>query len=78
VIGSPRSRHRVIGFKNFLQTIDSEVPAELDPHLVLDKYSTHKTPQIKRWHRTPRSGASPHARSSKAARFVGYHRAAAR
>ena len=49
VIGSLHSRHRAIEFKKFLQTIDREVPAELDVHLILDNYSTHKTPQIKRW-----------------------------
>ena len=43
------SRHRAIEFKQFLQTIDREVPAELDVHLVLDNASTHKTPLIKRW-----------------------------
>ena len=42
-------RHRAIEFKRFLQTIDAEVPAELDVHLVLDNYATHKTPAIRRW-----------------------------
>jgi transposase len=49
VIGKLHSRHRAIEFKKFLQTLDREVPAELDVHLVLDNASTHKTPQIKRW-----------------------------
>jgi transposase len=49
VIGSLHSRHRAIEFKKFLQTLDKEVPAELDVHLVLDNASTHKTPVIKRW-----------------------------
>jgi transposase len=49
VIGRLHSRHRAIEFKKFLQTIDQEVPAELDVHLVLDNSSTHKTPMIKRW-----------------------------
>ncbi len=49
VIGRLHSRHRAIEFKKFLQTIDREVPAELDVHLVLDNSSTHKTPQVKRW-----------------------------
>ena len=47
VIGSLHARHRAIEFKKFLQTIDREVPAELDVHLVLDNASTHKTPAIK-------------------------------
>ena len=49
MIGQLHSRHRAIEFKKFLQTIDREVPAELDVHLVLDNASTHKTPEIKRW-----------------------------
>ena len=49
VIGSLHARHRAIEFKKFLQTIDSEVPDHLDVHLILDNYSTHKTPAIKRW-----------------------------
>lgn len=49
VIGSLHSRHRAIEFKKFLQTLDKEVPAELDVHLVLDNSSTHKTPAIKDW-----------------------------
>jgi hypothetical protein len=43
-IGALHSRHRAIEFKKFLQTIDREVPAEFDIHLVLDNSSTHKTP----------------------------------
>jgi transposase len=49
VIGQLHSRHRAIEFKKFLQTLDHEVPSDLDVHLVLDNASTHKTPQIKRW-----------------------------
>ena len=49
VIGALHSRHRAIEFKQFLQTIDREVPAELDVHLVLDNSSTHKTPAIQKW-----------------------------
>ena len=49
VIGRLHSRHRAIEFKKFLQTIDQQVPAELDVHLILDNYSTHKTPAIRRW-----------------------------
>lgn len=49
VIGSLHARHRAIEFKKFLKTIDEEVPAELDVHLILDNYSTHKTNEVKRW-----------------------------
>jgi transposase len=49
VIGSLHARHRAIEFKKFLQTLDREVPDELEVHLILDNYATHKTPTIKRW-----------------------------
>src|SRR5690242_12659203 len=49
VIGSLHARHRAIEFKKFLTTLDREVPADLDVHVVLDNASTHKTPAIKRW-----------------------------
>jgi transposase len=49
VIGALRSRHRAIEFKQFLQTIDREVPTDLDVHVVLDNSSTHKTPAIQKW-----------------------------
>jgi transposase len=49
VIGRLHSRHRAIEFKQFLQTLDREVPDRLDVHLVLDNSSTHKTPAIQRW-----------------------------
>ena len=49
VIGSLHSRHRAVEFGKFLRTIDTQVPNDLDIHLVLDNASTHKTPAIKRW-----------------------------
>jgi transposase len=49
VIGALHSRHRAIEFKQFLTTLEREVPAHLDVHLVLDNSSTHKTPAIQRW-----------------------------
>jgi transposase len=49
VIGRLHSRHRAIEFKQFLQTLDRAVPAELDVHVVLDNSSTHKTPAIQKW-----------------------------
>jgi transposase len=49
VIGSLHSRHRSQEFLAFLKKIDTEVPADLGCHVVLDNASTHKTPAIKRW-----------------------------
>ena len=49
VIGLLHQRHRAIEFKKFLQQIDREVPADLQVHLILDNYATHKTPAIQKW-----------------------------
>ena len=47
VIGQTQQRHRSAEFRNFLDTIEKNVPAELDVHLILDNYGTHKT--IRNW-----------------------------
>jgi len=49
VIGECYQRHRAAEFRKFLAEIDAAVPKELDVHLVLDNYATHKTPAIQRW-----------------------------
>jgi transposase len=49
VIGELHRRHRSLEFRRFLARIEREVPADLDVHLVLDNYGTHKTPTIQRW-----------------------------
>jgi len=49
VIGKLHGRHRAIEFKQFLRTLDREVPADLDVHVILDNSSTHKTPAIHKW-----------------------------
>lgn len=49
VIGECHRRHRALEFRKFLDAIEQAVPAELDVHLILDNYGTHKTPRIHRW-----------------------------
>jgi transposase len=49
VIGDLHARHRAVEFKRFLDRLDHEVPTELEVHLILDNYATHKTPTIQRW-----------------------------
>jgi transposase len=49
VIGDLHARHRTVEFRQFLDRLDQEVPAELQVHLILDNYATHKTPTIQRW-----------------------------
>ena len=55
VLASLHQRHRAVEFLKFLKTIDANVPAGLEVHLVLDNASSHKTPTVKRWlHQHPR------------------------
>ena len=49
VIGECHRRHRSQEFLRFLDTIDARVPLDLDVHLVLDNYGTHKTARVRRW-----------------------------
>jgi transposase len=49
VIGTCMARHRHREFLRFLKLIDHHTPADLDLHLVVDNYATHKTPAVKRW-----------------------------
>jgi len=46
VIGRCHRRHRAVEFRKFLDTIDHAVPPDLDIHLIIDNYATHKTPLI--------------------------------
>ena len=54
VIAECHQRHRAREFRQFLNTIDKTVPADVDVHLVLDNYATHKAPTIQRWLATHR------------------------
>jgi transposase len=49
VIGQMHRRHRSTEFRKFLDTIESNVPEQLDVHLIMDNYATHKTAEIQRW-----------------------------
>jgi transposase len=49
VMGECYRRHRSLEFRRFLKQIDEAVPADLDVHLILDNYATHKTPAVQRW-----------------------------
>jgi transposase len=49
VIGQLHRRHRSLEFRKFLDKIESQVPAELDVHLIVDNYATHKTAIIQKW-----------------------------
>jgi transposase len=49
VIGDCMPRHRHQEFIRFLKTIDIETPPEMDLHLIVDNYGTHKHPRVQSW-----------------------------
>lgn len=49
VIGQCLPRHRAAEFRIFLDQIEANVPKDLDVHLVMDNYATHKTQLIRDW-----------------------------
>ena len=49
VIGRCQPRHRHQEFLRFLDQIETEVPPQLEVHLVLDNYATHKAPKVSAW-----------------------------
>lgn len=49
VIGKCYSQHRTVEFRKFLNLIERNIPQDLEVHLVLDNYGTHKTVLIHQW-----------------------------
>ena len=49
VLAEMHQRHRSVEFRKFLDAIDAHVPADLEVHLIVDNYGTHKTAIIHRW-----------------------------
>lgn len=49
VLTDCKPRHRHQEFLGFLRRIDDTVPADLDVHLILDNYATHKHPDVVKW-----------------------------
>ena len=49
VITQCRPRHRHQEFLLFLRHIEANVPADLDVHLVMDNYGTHKHEKVRLW-----------------------------
>jgi len=49
VIGDCMPRHRHQEFIRFLQIINVKTPPELDLHLIVDNYGTHKHIRVQRW-----------------------------
>ena len=49
VIGQCYARHRHQEFLKFLKRLDAEFPADINLHLVMDNYGTHKHPTVQGW-----------------------------
>ena len=66
VIGTCFARHRAAEFRRFLAEVEAKVPPDVDVHLVMDNYATHKAPIVRNWllkrphwhvHHTPTSAS---------------------
>ena len=49
VISQCKARHRHQEFLAFLRQIEAQVPTDLDVHLIVDNYATHKHQKVRRW-----------------------------
>ena len=49
VIAQCKNRHRHQEFLQFLRHVEANVPPQLDIHLILDNYATHKHQKVKLW-----------------------------
>jgi transposase len=49
VIGDCMPRHRHQEFIRFLQLINVKTPADMELHLIVDNYGTHKHPRVQSW-----------------------------
>jgi putative transposase len=49
VLTQCKPRHRQQEFLQFLKHIDANVPADLDIHLIVDNYGTHKSQKVREW-----------------------------
>ena len=49
VIGECKQKHRHQEFLSFLKTVEKKTPAELDLHLIVDNYATHKHQKVRNW-----------------------------
>lgn len=49
ILAECKARHRHQEFLSFLRRIDEAIPADLDIHMIVDNYSTHKNAKVKAW-----------------------------
>ena len=49
VIGECKQKHRHREFLEFLKTVKKQTPEDMDLHIIVDNYSTHKHQKVKNW-----------------------------
>jgi transposase len=49
ILSQTKRRHTHKEWLQFLKHLDQETPTDLDLHLIVDNYSTHKHPKVKAW-----------------------------
>lgn len=49
VIGECKSQHRHQEFLSFLRRVEKQTPKELELHLIVDNYSTHRHEKVRKW-----------------------------
>jgi transposase len=49
IIARTESRHTHVEWLRFLKQLDRETPTDLDLHLIVDNYATHKHANVKQW-----------------------------
>lgn len=49
VIAECKQRHRHQEFLSFLKSVEKQTPEDLELHLIVDNYSTHKHKKVKNW-----------------------------
>ena len=48
VLGTCQARHRAREFVGFLNRLEKELPTDLEIHLLMDNYGTHKSAEVQR------------------------------
>jgi transposase len=49
VLGQTHRRHRSVEFRQFLDYVEANLPADLDIHVIMDNYGTHQTALLRNW-----------------------------
>jgi len=49
IVGKCMPRHRSHEFRKFLDEVERNVPGDMDIHIIMDNYGTHKTKLIRDW-----------------------------